>query len=332
LSKLPIGDFNELEGLERWRVVKKFAKSSGIIPKEIFSRVEKVIIQRLIQRLFEEQLFPGGNSGGGAVVANKIGRLGNPEALPLMLRHIEASGWGYTNETVVCAMERLLKESDPTELQQVLESLPRNKRTLLETLADENSYMNRFNRINYLYKNRHQICDLLQDGDRTIQRERYTRILEEEGMPEVELREFYLLLGDKKKLLEKIKKVAELAREDKKELINDYFKELTSGISPYYPNSLEIIDLLANELEVSRSELLVCFVERFENPPRNPTLRKIASPEDQDYSGFPMALAKISFGLNDEHIQRLSEIYQTDTLQTSALEREFYLEELLLLR
>jgi len=324
LSKLPIDDFNQLKGLERWRVVKKFAKSSGVIPKEIFSRVEKVIIQRL----FEEQLFPGGNDSlDGTVAANKMARLGNPEALPPMLLHIEASGWGYTNETVVCAMRQLLKKSDPAELQQVLESLPRNKRTLLETLADENSYMNRFCRIGF-----RDLCYLLQDGDRTIQRERYTRILEEEGMSEGELQEFYLLLGDKKKLLEKIKKVAELAREDKKQLIDDYFKELTSDISPNYPSSLEIIDLLAKELEVSRSELLVRCVERFENPPRNPTLRKIASPEDQDYSGFPMALAKISFGLDSALIERLSKIYQSDTLQKAAFNREVYLEGLLFLR
>jgi len=328
LSKLPIGAFNELDGLERWRVVKKFAKSSGIIPKEIFSRVEKVIIQRL----FEEQLFPGGNSEGGTAAANKMGKLDNPEALPLMLRHIETYGSGYTNNVVVYVMKQLLKASDPAELQQVLESLPGNKRILLETLADENSYMNRFNRINYLYNNFYQVCDLLQDGDRTIQRERYTRILEEEGMPEEELQEFYLFLGDKKKLLEKIKKVAELAREDKKRLINDYFNELTSDISPNYPSYLKIIDLLAKELEVSRSELLVRCVERFENPSRNPTLRKIASPEDQDYSGFPMALAKICFGLDSALIQRLSEIYQTKTLQEGAFNREIYLEGLLFLR
>ena len=198
---------------------------------------------------------------------------------------------------------------------------------MLETLADENSYMNRFCRIGF-----RDLCYLLQDGDRTIQRERYTRILEEEGMSEGELQEFYLLLGDKKKLLEKIKKVAELAREDKKQLIDDYFKELTSDISPNYPSSLEIIDLLAKELEVSRSELLVRCVERFENPPRNPTLRKIASPEDQDYSGFPMALAKISFGLDSALIERLSKIYQSDTLQKAAFNREVYLEGLLFLR
>ncbi len=321
LSKLPIGTFNQLKGLERWRVVKKFADSSGVIPKEIFSRVEKVIIQRL----FEEQLFPGGNNSlDGIVAANQMGRLGNPEALPLMLRHIEASGWGYTNETVVCAMKQLLKESDPAELQQVLESLPRNKRILLETLANKNSYMNRFSRTGF-----RDLCYLLQDGDRTIQRERHTKILEKGGTPEEELKKFYLLLGDKKELLETIKKVAKLARTDEKELIYDYIKELTG---PNYLDSLEIIDLLAKELQVSRLEILVRCVERFENPPRNPTVRKIASPENEDYSGFPMALAKISFGLNDDHIQRLSKIYQTNTLRNGILNREIYLKGLLLLR
>jgi len=171
LSKLPINDFGQLHGLERWRVVKKFAESSGIIPKEIFSRVEKVIIQRL----FEEQLFPGGyESWDGTAAAYKLGRLGNPEALPLMLRHIEASGWGHTNNIVVYAMKQLLKESDPAELQQVLEYLPRNKRILLETLADENSYMNRF--CSHYY-----ICHLLQNVDLTVAKEQLTKILESSG-------------------------------------------------------------------------------------------------------------------------------------------------------
>jgi len=186
LSKLPIGAFNELDGLERWRVVKKFATSSGVIPKEIFSRVEKVIIQRL----FEEQLFPGGReSSDGAIAAKQIGKLGNPEALPLMLCHIEASGWGYTNDVVASAMKQLLKESDPAELQQVLESLPRNKRILLETLADENSYMNRFSMIDF----RDRTCYFLQNGDLTLATEQLTKILESSGeLGEEKIRNFYL--------------------------------------------------------------------------------------------------------------------------------------------
>ncbi len=186
LSAIPIDDFNCLDGLERWQVVKGFAKSSGVIPKEVFERVEKVIIQRL----FDEQLFPGGNeSGGGTAAARKMAKLGNPEALPLMLRHIEVSGSGHTNNAVVHAMERLLKESNPAELQQVLESLPKSKKILLETLADENSYMNRFGRI----RSRHHTCYLLQDGDLTMVREHLAKILDNSGkLDEEKLRDFYL--------------------------------------------------------------------------------------------------------------------------------------------
>jgi len=186
LSKIPIDDFKRLDGLERWQIVKGLAESSGVIPKEVFARVEKVIIQRL----FDEQLFPGGReSWDGTAAAGKMGELGNPEALPLMLRHIEASGSGHTNNAVVYAMERLLKESNPVELQQVLESLPRSKRILLETLADENSYMSRFGRIN----SRYHTCHLLQNGDLSVAREQLTKILESGGeLDEEKLRNFYL--------------------------------------------------------------------------------------------------------------------------------------------
>jgi len=182
LSKIPIDDFKRLDGLERWQIVKDFAESSGVIPKEVFVRVEKVIVQRL----FDEQLFPGGReSWDGTAAAGKMGDLGNPEALPLMLRHIEASGSGHTNNAVVYAMERLLKESNPAELQQVLESLPRSKRILLETLADENSYMSRFGS--------YYTCHLLQNGDLTVAREQLTKILEGGGkLDEEKLRNFYL--------------------------------------------------------------------------------------------------------------------------------------------
>jgi hypothetical protein len=186
LSKLPIDEFSRLNGLKRLKVVKSFAEQSGVITKEVFSRVEKIIIQRL----FEEQLFSGGSeSWEGTAAAGKMGDLGNPEALPLMLRHIEVYGSGHTNNAVVYAMEQLLKDSDPTELQQVLDSLPKSKKILLKILADENSYMNRFSRIN----SRYFTCNLLQNGDLTVVREQLTKILGKGGeSDEEQLRTFYL--------------------------------------------------------------------------------------------------------------------------------------------
>ncbi|MBU2100931.1 hypothetical protein KKA23_02325 [Patescibacteria group bacterium] len=186
LNKLHINDFDKLDGLERWQIVKNFVEPSNIIPREIFAHVEKIIIQRL----FNEQLFPGGReSWSGTTAAGKICQLGNPEALPLMLRHIEASGSGHTNNAVVYAMEKLLKESNPIELQQVLESLPKSKRILLETLVNENSYMTRFGRIHSHY----HTCNLLQDGDFTIAKEQLTKILDEgKEFDEEKLKDFYL--------------------------------------------------------------------------------------------------------------------------------------------
>ncbi|MFA5070604.1 MAG: hypothetical protein WC528_04970 [Patescibacteria group bacterium] len=324
-NNLPIKEFDRLTGLERWQIVKNFTKNSNIISRETFSRTEKIIINRL----FKEELFPGGReSWSGTYAAIKLGALENPEALPLMLRHIESSGVGHTNNAVAYEMEKLMQKSNPTELQQVLEALPKNKRALLQTMVDENSYMSRFGRCN----SRYITCDLLQKGDITLKQEQYAKLLEETGLPEEELGEFYLLFGDREKILEQIKKVSELAGEDKKQAINNYFEVLTSYIEPESPESLKIIDALSNELEVPKTDLLVRCVEKFEKPRRNHILRKVVSPDDKDYASFPLAFSKLYFGLEKDSLEKLAKVYQTKSLQTSSLEREFFLEGLLLLK
>jgi hypothetical protein len=185
IKKIPSYDFEQLDGLERWQVVKDFSENSGVISKEVFSQVEKMIIQRL----FDEKLFPGGReSWDGTAAAGKMEKIGNPEALPLMLRHIEASGSGHTNNAVVYIMERLLKESNPVELKKVLDSLPKKKKILLEILADENSYMSRFSKAT----TRYSTCTLLQNGDLTVAKEQLTKILDESGeLDENKLGGFY---------------------------------------------------------------------------------------------------------------------------------------------
>lgn len=186
LRKIPFEDFRDLGGLERWPIVKSFSESSGVISRDTFENVEMVVIQRL----FDEQLFPGGReSFDGTSAATKMGDLGNPGALPLMLRHIEAYGSGHTSNAVVYEMERLLKESDSEALQKVLEVQSINKRLLLQALGDENSYMNRFGRVN----SRYLTCSLLQNGDVTIAREKLAKILEKSGiLDEGKVRGFYL--------------------------------------------------------------------------------------------------------------------------------------------
>lgn len=190
LRQSPITDFDKLSGLERWKIAKKFAESSGLIPQEVFERVEEVIIQRSCN----EQLFPGGyESWSGTGAAIRMGDLGNPTALPLMLRHIEVSGSGHTNNAVVYVMQRLLKDSEPEALQKVLATLPKNKRLLLQALADEKAYINRFGE----YGSHYNTCHLLQKGDLTIAQEQLTRILEDEGtFDEKQLRNFYSVSGE----------------------------------------------------------------------------------------------------------------------------------------
>jgi hypothetical protein len=257
LSKIPIEDFKGLDGLERWQIVKKFAESSGVIPRETFEQVEKVIIKRL----FEEQLFPGGHeSWGGTAAARKMGDLGNPEALPLMLRHIEASGSGHTNNSVVYAMERLLKESDPEALRKTLEAQPKNKQFLLQTLGDENSYMSRFGRIN----SRYSTCSLLQNGDLTVAKEQLTKILENGGtLDEEKVRDFYL--GHNEDNQETLEPLLKARAEVEKVIIDSKLnvwtqsadKLLAALVNPKYGESVAFPKRIAQEgLGISDEKML----------------------------------------------------------------------------
>lgn len=185
LSKLPIDDFKNLNGLERWQIVKNFSEGSGVISSEVFKHVETVIIQRL----YNELLAPGGaESWDGTSASSKMGKLGNPEALPLMLHHIETFGSGHTSNDIVYSMERLLEESDPADLKRVLESIPKDKRAILDCLNDKRSYMTRFGHDHLRYA----VAHLIKNGGITLVKEQMTRILERDGnKSEEELKSFY---------------------------------------------------------------------------------------------------------------------------------------------
>jgi hypothetical protein len=325
IAQRKIDDIKELRGMERWEVARLFAMRTQLASPEDFARVEHV----LINRLFSELLFPGGyESWEGTEAAGKIADIGNPAALPLLLHHIETHGSGHTSNSVVYVMEKLLRESDPVSLEFVLAGLPDDKRLLLRKLADEDSYLSRFGKSN----SRYTTCSLLQDCEGTLRQEKYAKILEDEGVTEEELGTFYLLSGIKSELLDLIKRVAKIANEDPRDLISLYFNELTNSIGPNYPSSLDILNVLAEELGVSKTDLLIRCIAKFENPPKNNVLKAIASPTDGDIASFPMALAKSSFGLDDEQLGKLAEIYQSKTLQKGVLEREHYLEGMMLLR
>jgi hypothetical protein len=187
LNKVRLEYFDDLYGLERWPIVKKFAQSSGLIPEEIFDRTEK----NIIQRLFNEKLFPGGHqSDDGDIAAAKIGDLGNTYALPLMLQHLETHGSGHTSAIVLEQMQRLLRESNPTTLNKTLETIPKNKRLLLEALGNENSYLRRFNEND-------AICYELKDEDLAITREQLAIILKKNNLLDgKQLRNFYYSYGE----------------------------------------------------------------------------------------------------------------------------------------
>ncbi|MBU4099510.1 hypothetical protein KJ980_07735, partial [Patescibacteria group bacterium] len=245
LNKVDIGYFKDLDGLERWAVVKKFAKSTDVIPKEIFDHTEKIIIQRL----FDEQLFPGGyESDAGNSATRKMGHLDNTYALPLMLRHIETYGAGHTSVAVLNQMQHLIKNGSPDSLK----NLPENERLILKIIGDENSYLGRFE------KDKYNVCNYVKKlGDRILRHEKYTKTLESAGISEEELKSFYHMSneGDITQLLGQINKVAEITDVDKKTIIEDYFDDLTSKIYFTKKETPNTIKQLSQELEVPAKDI-----------------------------------------------------------------------------
>jgi len=286
LNRVPIDYFDKLKGLERWQIVKDFAETSGIMPAEVFKRIEKIIIERS----FNEQLLPGGSeSGPGTLAAGRMGELGNPEALPLMLRYIEVYGSGHTSDGVVYQMEGLLKGSNPEKLQETLEALPRKKKILLETLTDENSYMSRFGRSN----SRYITCSLLQYGDRTLIKERLTKILEEGGeFDKSKLEDFYLS-----------------ETEDTAETLEPLLKARTEV-------EQVIIDSKSNIWSQSADKLLAALVN-----PRN------GEPVE-----FPKKIIQQGLGISDEKMLGIvDQIFATKTFKRSGFDREAFLDGFVLL-
>jgi len=292
LNKLSINEFDRLNGLERWQVVKKFAESPNIIPRETFLRVEKIIIQRL----FDERLFPGGcESSDGTVAVGKMSAIGNPEALPLMLRHIEVFGSGHTSNTVANVMKKLLKKSSPFELQQVLESLPRNKKILLEILANENSYINRFSDITspYFIYDISSICKLLQNGNFTIVREQLTKVLEQSGQfTEEEIKNFYI---SSNKYASETLELFLKARVEVEKIIID--------------SKLSIWTQAADKLLVA-----------------------LINPHNGESVTFPKRIVQEGLGIVDKNLgQVLDKIFETKNFKENSFEREAFLDGIILL-
>lgn len=251
LKKVNIDYFKDLDGLERWPIVKKFAESTGIIPIEVFENTEK----NIIQRLFDEQLFPGGyESDAGTVAARKMADLGNPYALPLMIKHIQSYEAGNTSIVVLGDIARLFKECDPEKLNDLSE----NQRLIVQAITDKNSYLRRF------VKDQYEICQMIKKyGNGILKHEKYAKVLESNGTSEDGLRNFYLMTKydeitkeyDITKLLEQIKKVAEITGDNKKTIINDYFDDLTSHIFFTRKETPNTIKQLSQELEISAKEI-----------------------------------------------------------------------------
>lgn len=253
------------------------------IHREIKEKNEKPQLKHaqkiIIQKLFDEQLFPGGSeSYTGAQAAEKIGKMNNPYALPLMLRHIQTYGPGSTDVVVLKEMRHILKNSNRESLDETLKSLPENTRSILQALTDEKSYLKR------LSANDYDTCNLLKN-ENILKQEKYTKILDGAGLSEEELNDFYHLSPNN--LLGQVKKIAEITGQDKKTLIKDYYNELTSNISLNNKNSARIIKELSTELDQPAKDIFTSLKDKFNSKSNNPLhsikiLKEIASLIDID--------------------------------------------------
>ncbi len=472
INKIPIDELLSLQGLERWGVIKDLVRSSDLVPDETLLQFERTIIRRI----FDEVISPDKNQSWYSTKAvQKLEKLGSPEAIHLLLTQIESTDSNHTNNQIVYTIERLYKESDPQKLQQVLDSLPENKRQILQILNDDNSYMSRFGKNN----SRYTTCLLLKRGELFIQQEMYTKLLEDNGVPKGKLENFYLLSGSRIKLLDNLLKVAELNQMDNKALIEpyledlirdvtidnleldlvkrlslllektpkemydliksklvnsntslilieytlesltelakwleveqsefilEYFERLTyhinvdafstyilkklanaigisgkemydklrnkisdgtpsdpivfirklkelaewshintselvgnhssqiiSTISGNNPESWAVFDELMSETGQTRSEIMYLCRHRLTYPAKNELFKEAASPEERDYATLPLIMGREVFSLDEEEMDKMTDIYESKTLQQGIFEREVYLESLLTL-
>ncbi|MFA6537430.1 MAG: hypothetical protein WCT18_03455 [Patescibacteria group bacterium] len=325
INDIPVDHFIKLNGFARWPAIKEFCLQLGIKNAHEFQEIEMT----MIKKLYDEKLANETSDDFEASLAiNIICQMNNPEALPLLTNFLLEKNRANTTSTVILAISRMLKDNSSPELAGVLARMEPTIGTYFGLLSDQGSYLNLFKSTN----DPHTLLYYFREREILVSQEEFTKVFEKAGMDKASLKEFYLLNGDREQLFAQLKEAINLSGFNESEIIKKYFTTLTSHVSPDSPEQLKIIEPIAKSLGISREDVLIKCFDKFNNPPRNNTLRKVASPEDKNYHAFPLALAEQAFALSPEMLAVMEKIYGTKTLQTSGFEREAYLDGLAFLQ
>lgn len=174
-----------LKAFDRWSLIKDHFSSGEIIPEEIFNNIE----EKLIRKFYEEALLPGGReSTKGTIADSIIEKIGNPKALPYLLKYVEKVGSGHTSSGVVGTMVNFLRNSNSRDIEDILQELPLEDRYMLEILKDEDSYLNKLNsHPNYF------IAYKIKESNYTVTKEKLSKVLKEDGwLEDDKINKYYL--------------------------------------------------------------------------------------------------------------------------------------------
>ncbi len=187
ISKLSDKYFKQIYGLERYPIIKEMV-SPDLIPKKVFSGVEKVIVQKLYenQEEIDDNSFPER-----PIIIRMLGDMNSPDALPFLFRDLlNSKNSSSIGIQVIGAIENICRQIDLSEIQRVSESMPKTERVVLGILADKDSYFNRY------VKDSGNIIMQVQNGDFIIAKEKLAKILETFGnLNDEEMSNFYLGYG-----------------------------------------------------------------------------------------------------------------------------------------
>jgi len=229
-----------MDGIERWKILKKSPLLQGVFASETFAEVEKC----MAEKFGKGYLVAGGReSWEGTHAACVLDEIGTPHAIPYILELFERAGSGHTSAAAAYHLEQLLTKVSPSEIEAALADYPKDMRDTVTLLHSGNqSYFKRFSNNNYSF------AHILQNRKRTLRQEQIAAAMERNGISETDLKSFYMLEQDKPALLASLREYAESIGVSEKVLVEEYFDELTSLFSLEYAYSAGLITEISNVL------------------------------------------------------------------------------------
>ncbi len=173
LETVPINEITDnSEAFVRWEAINQDSEVAATL-KKYMPGVE----QKLIKNLYNNALVPGGyESWPGTYAASIMRQINSPEAIPLLVKHMEVAGVGHTTAHVVHVVERLLENTDPQERAAVLKQMSPTDQRLVLAMQDKRSGINRFGF--GMGGDAYLVCGLFARGARTITREEILKMLD----------------------------------------------------------------------------------------------------------------------------------------------------------